>query len=121
VSATAGGADAADAAGSLEVSVIWLAAGSSATATAATASSDAGTAAEAFASGSGAVPPCFSSVKWSFSCRGFAPLNQKRLERRSSRFGTIKWSVAISSAVRSFVASGVNVLFSCPAARAGRV
>ena len=63
-----------------------LVAGSSATATAATVSSDAWSAAEAIASGSGAVPPCCSSVKVvGLSCGGFAPENHERPERRSSR------------------------------------
>ena len=87
----AGSSAAASAAGALSDSVVAaassvLVAGSSATATAATVSSDAWSAAEAMASGSGVVPPCFSSVKGLVTpgC-GFAPENHERPERRSSR------------------------------------
>ena len=69
-------------------------AGSSATAMVATVSSDAGSATEAAASGSGAVPPCCSSVKVVVSPgRGFRPENHERppSSRRGRLGGSGPW------------------------------
>ena len=93
VAAAAGAAGSADASGSAVTSAVpstsavaLVSAGSSATATAPAGCSDACGVTEAFASVSGAVPPCCSSVNVVVTPGvGFAPENHERPGHRSGR------------------------------------